>query len=81
MFRKARAKKHNARKLKTVLPYRRGISVKSLRIRYTFFILLGALILAGIALFLRIETPVVWTFLSGIGSWVALTYLLGQNLK
>jgi hypothetical protein len=43
--------------------------------------LFGTLVLAGIALVLRIETPVVWAFLSGIGTWAALTNNLGRNLK
>jgi hypothetical protein len=57
------------------------ISAASLKIRYKFLILLGVLVLAGIAMVMRIETPVVWTFLYGIGGWAALTNNLGKNLR
>ena len=78
---KTRVKKTNVGKVKRVLRSRRGISTASLRMRYTFWILFGTLVLAGIALALRIETPVVWTFLYGIGGWAALTNNFGRNLK
>ena len=78
MCSKTRDKKAHTRKRKKVSRYRRGIS-NSRRILYTFLILFGALVLAGIALFLRIEAPVVWAFLSSVGSWVALTSILGRN--
>jgi hypothetical protein len=81
MCRKTSIKKTNAGKVKSVLRSHRGVSNASLRMRYTFWILFGTLVLAGIALVLRIETPVVWAFLSGIGTWAALTNNLGRNLK
>ena len=52
-----------------------------LKIRYKFWILIGVLVLAGIAIVMRIETPVVWTFLYGIGGWAALTTNSGNNLR
>jgi hypothetical protein len=48
--------------------------------RYKFWILLGTLVLAGVAIVMRIETPVVWTFLYGIGGWAALTNNSAKNL-
>jgi hypothetical protein len=81
MCNKAGVKKIKSGKLKRVSHSHHSISTASLRVRYTFWILLGTLILAGIALVLRIETPVVWTFLYGIGGWAALTNNLGRNLK
>jgi hypothetical protein len=41
----------------------------------------GTLVLAGIAMVLRVETPVVWTFLYSIAGLAALTNNLGTNLK
>jgi len=81
MCNKVGVKKTKSGKLKRVTHSHHNISTESLRVRYTFWILLGTLILAGIALVLRIETPVVWTFLYGIGGWAALTNNLGRNLK
>jgi hypothetical protein len=49
--------------------------------RYKFCILLGILVLAGIAMVMHIETPVVWTFLYGIGGWAALTNNSGKDFK
>ena len=81
MCSKTRVKKLNGGKLKRVPRAHKVISTASLRMRYTFWILFGTLVLAGIALILRVETPVVWTFLYGIGGWAALTNNLGRNLK
>ena len=81
MCRKTRVKKTKSRKPKRNSRYRRRISTTSLRILYAFLILVGALILAGIALFLRIETPSAWKFLSNIGSWLVLIYIVGRNLR
>ena len=81
MCSKTSAKKTHAGKVKRVSYSHHGISTASLRMRYKFWILLGTLILAGIAMVMRIETPVVWTFLYGIGGWAALTNNLGRNLK
>jgi hypothetical protein len=81
MCSKTKVKKTNLGNLKRVSRSHRGISTASLRMRYTFWILFCTLVLAGIALVLRIETPVVWTFLYGIGGWAALTNNLGRNLK
>ena len=74
-------KKITAKKSKKASYSRRSISTASLRIRYKFWILLGVLVLAGIAMIMRIETPVVWTFLYGIGGWAAFTNNLGKNLQ
>jgi hypothetical protein len=57
------------------------ISAASLKMRYKFLILLGVLVLAETAIIMHIETPVVWTFLYGIGGWAALTNNLGKNLS
>jgi hypothetical protein len=76
-----RVKKTNIVKLKKGPRSHHSISTASLRIRYSFWILLGILVLAGIAMIMRIETPVVWTFLYGVGGWAALTNNLGKNLK
>ena len=48
-------------------------SVAVLRLKYRFQILFGVLVLAGIAILLKTESPSVWTFLYGIGGWAALT--------
>ena len=81
MCKRSGGKKTKAGKVRKVSHSRHGMSTASLRMRYTFWILFGTLILAGIALILRIETPVVWTFLYGIGGWAALTNNFGRNLK
>ena len=81
MCNKTRVRKTNAGNVKRVSRSQHGISTVSLRMRYTFWILFCTLVLAGIALILRIEPPVVWTFLYGIGGWAALTNNLGRNLK
>ena len=59
--------------------FRRNRSIASLRLQYKFWILIGVLILAGVSIVLRLETPVVWTFLYGIGGWAALTTNPGNN--
>jgi hypothetical protein len=51
----------------------KGSSVTVLRLKYRFLILIGVLVLAGIAIMLKTESPSVWTFLYGIGGWAALT--------
>ena len=51
-------------------------STANLRILTVVLVLFGTFVLAGIALTLRIETPFVWAFLSGIGNWLVLTSLL-----
>jgi hypothetical protein len=60
---------------------KRSQSVADLRLRYKFWVLIGVLVLAGISIVLRVETPVVWTFLYGIGGWAALTTNPGSNLR
>ena len=80
MCKKASVKRTNARNPKRVLRSQHRISTASLRMRYKFWILISTLVLAGIAMVMHIETPVVWTFLSGIGG-AALTDNLGRNLK
>jgi hypothetical protein len=81
MCSKARIRKTNAGNLKRVSRSHRGISTAALRMRYKFWILFGTLVLTGIAMFIRIETPVVWTFLYGISGWATLTNNLGKNLR
>jgi hypothetical protein len=81
MCSKTSVKKTKAGNVKRVSRSHHVISTASLRIRYKFWILLGVLVLAGIAIVMRIETPVVWTFLYGIGGWAALTDNLEKNLK
>jgi hypothetical protein len=78
---KTSTRKTNAGNAKKVSRSHHSISTASLRIRYTFWILLGTLVLAGIAMVMHIETPVVWTFLYGVGGWAALTNNLGKNIK
>jgi hypothetical protein len=78
---KTRIRKTNAGNIKRVSRSHHGISTAALRMRYKFWILLGTLVLAGIAMVMRIETPVVWTFLYGIGGWAALTNNLGKTLR
>lgn len=60
---------------------KRSQSTIALRLHYKFWILIGVLILAGISIVLRLETPVVWTFLYGIGGWAALTTNPGNPLR
>ena len=74
-------KKTKVRSVRKVSRSHQVVSVASLRMRYKFWILVGILVLAGIAMVMRIETPVVWTFLYGIGGWAALTNNLGKNLN
>jgi|GEM_PF-3783198 len=61
-------KKRNLRNIKPSLK-RKDINVSILR----FYILLGILILAGIAIAVNNESPIVWGFLSSFGGWAALT--------
>lgn len=75
---KANIKKTKAVKVKKLKHPRQNISTASLKMRYTFWILFVTLFLAGIAMILRVETPVVWTFLYGVGGWAALTNNLGK---
>jgi hypothetical protein len=75
---KANLKKTKVGKGKKLKHPRQNISAASLRMRYTFWILLVTLFLAGIAVILHVETPVVWTFLYGVGGWAALTNNLGK---
>ena len=60
--------------------HKQNKSVTELRLRYKFWILFGVLMLAGISIVLRVETPVIWTFLYGIGGWAALTANPGNKL-
>jgi hypothetical protein len=78
---KASIKKTKARSMRRVSRSHPVVSVPSLKMRYKFLILLGVLALAETAIVMRIETPVVWTFLYGIGGWAALTNNLGKNLR
>ena len=79
MCHKNKAKKPKVKRGKRVSRHPRKLTA-SPRILYIFLILFGALVLGGIALFLRIDTPFVWVFLSGIGNWLALT-ILARNLR
>ena len=81
MCSKNSAKKPNSGKVNGVSRSRHRIPTASLRLRYKFWILFCTLVLAGIAMVLRIETPVVWTFLYSIAGLAALTNNLGTNLK
>lgn len=58
-----------------------NLSAANRRLQYKFWILIGVLILAGISIVLRLETPVIWTFLYGIGGWAALTTNPGGSLR
>jgi hypothetical protein len=75
---KTSTRKTNTGKVKRITRPRQSIPIASLRMRYTFLILLVTLVLAGIAMILRVEAPVVWTFLYGVGGWAALTNNLGK---
>jgi hypothetical protein len=81
MCSKTSIRKSSAGNAKRVSRSHHSISTAFVRMRYTFWILLGTLVLAGIAIVMRIETPVVWTFLYGVGGWAALTNNLGKNLR
>ena len=81
MSKKSIIKKSRVRRENSVLLPPRIFSSAMLKIRYKFWILIGVLVLAGIAIVMRIETPVVWTFLYGIGGWAALTTNPGNNLR
>ena len=82
MCSKTNIRKTKARSAKRVSrSHHNSVPPASLRIRYTFWILICTLVLAGIALVMRVETPVVWTFLYGVGGWAAITNNLGKNLK
>lgn len=75
--------KKKTSKIKSInKPYRKQQrSVTELRLRYKFWILIGVLFLAGISVVLRVETPVVWTFLYGVGGWAALTTNPGNPVR
>lgn len=60
---------------------RRKKSVVEQRLHYKFLVLMGVLILACISIVFHVETPVVWTFLYGIGGWAALTTNPGSPLR
>lgn len=67
---KSKTKKNNK---STRSSKRNNLSVSALRLKYRFFILVGVLVLAGVAILIKTESPAVWTFLYGIGGWAALT--------
>jgi hypothetical protein len=81
MCSKTRIRKTSAGNVKRASRSHHGISTAALKVRYKFWILLCTLILAGIAMVMGIETPVVWTFLYAIGGWAALTNNLGKNFR
>src|SRR5690349_6962495 len=78
---KNHVKKTKVRKPKRVSRHRRRISTTALRILYPCLILFATFILAEIALFLRVETPGVWEFLSSISSSLVLIYIVGRNVR
>jgi hypothetical protein len=70
--------KRNPSKVKSEKSVRKNrldsdVSIEYLKVKYKFYVLIADLLLAGISIVMRIETPVVWTFLYGIGGWAALT--------
>lgn len=73
-----KSKKDRGRKTSLIKQDR---SIAILRLHYKFWILISILVLAGISVVLRVETPVVWTFLYGIGGWAALTTNPGSPLR
>ncbi len=73
MCNKSIVKKAKVKSRKKVSRRRHDTLTKYLGILYNILIVLGILILAGMALTMRIETPVVWAFL--YGGWAALTHL------
>lgn len=73
MRHKSITKKSKNRKLNSKTQFPRTLSSTIVKMRYKFWVLMGVLVLAGIAIAMRIETPVVWTFLYGIGGWAAFT--------
>jgi hypothetical protein len=79
MCNKNRVKKTKAKSGKRV-SRRSSKSTAYIRMFYIVLILFGILVLAGIALFLRIETPGVWMFLLGIGNWLVLANF-ARNLR
>ena len=81
MCNKTRIKKTIAKKRKKVFRHHRRNSTMSQRVLYTFLILFADLVLAGIALFLRVDAPFVWAFLLGIANCVALTSILGRTIS
>lgn len=70
---KTRPLKSRPSKLPKNKSSKRDRSIEMLKLKLKFWILIVDLALAGISIVMRIETPVVWTFLYGIGGWVALT--------
>ncbi len=73
--------KQQSKKTSKRVTHKRYYPTAQLRLQYKFRILIGVLILAGISIILRLEPPVVWTFLYGIGGWAALTTNSGRNLR
>lgn len=76
MCNKSRAKKAKVKSRKKVSRWHHDRSTKYLRMLNNLVIVIGILVLAGIALFMRIEAPVVWAFLCG--GWAALSHNWGQ---
>lgn len=61
--------------------YKKNANTRNMKLLYQFLVLVGVLILAGSAINLQIESPVVWTFLYGIGGWAALTTNPGSPIR
>lgn len=80
MTNKTNAKTSKTKKINSI-KHASPSTIAMLRTRYKFWVLIGVLVLAGIAIIMRIETPVVWTFLYGIGGWAALTTNPGYPLR
>ena len=72
-YRKTHVSKSRKKAAKSFSTSHSKFSLSMLKLQYKFWILVGVLSLAGIAMILRLETPVVWTFLYGIGGWARLT--------
>jgi hypothetical protein len=77
---KTNTKTSKTKKIKSTQHASPANTATMLKMRYKFLVLIGVLILAGVAIVMRIETPVVWTFLYGIGGWAALTTNPGSKL-
>ena len=74
-----KTQKPKSKKASKAIPPRTNQSISMLRLHYKFWILFGVIILAGICIVLRVETPTTWTFLYALASWAALTTNPGSS--
>jgi hypothetical protein len=65
-------KPKNEKSLRTVYRKRQQ-SLEALKLHYKFWVLIGTLVLAAVCIFIRLDTPGVWAFLSVSGGWAAFT--------